>query len=118
MLELRSPSNQIRQAAFAATAATTAKVPFIQNSRVFIPLNDADAATASNHVYDSEVSGADKATGEAWAVGQAIYFNGTSKKFTTTSTDATLCGYALEPALAADTESPLFYFNSFINAGA
>jgi hypothetical protein len=108
MLELRSPSNQIRQVAFAATAATTAKVPFIQNSRAFIPVNDADAAAVSNHVYRSEVSGADKATGEAWAVGQAVYFNATTSKFTTTTTGATLCGYALEPALAADTVSPLF----------
>lgn len=116
MLELRSPSNQIRQAAFAATAAATAKVPFIQNSRVFIPINDADAAAKSNHVYRSEVSGADKTTSEAWVVGAPIYFNGTSKKFSTTATGATLCGYAIEPALAADTVTPLFYFDSFINA--
>lgn len=114
MLELRSPSNQIRQAAFAATAATTAKVPFVQNSLVFIPINDADAATESNHVYRSEVSGADKATGQAWAVGAAIYWDDSAKKFTTTATDNTKCGIALEPALAADTESPLFYFDSFI----
>lgn len=116
MLELRSPSNQIRQAAFAATAAAVAKVPFIQNSRVFIPVNDADAGAQSNHVYDSEVSGADKTTGEAWVVGAPIYFNGTTKKFSTTATGATLCGYALAPALAADTATPLFHFYSFINA--
>lgn len=113
MLELRSPSNQIRQAAFAATAATVAKTPFVQGGKVFIAVNDADAAAKSNHVYDSEVSGADKATGEAWAVGAAIYWDDTAKKFTTTATDNTLCGYALETALAADTVTPLFHFYSF-----
>lgn len=113
MLELRSPSHQIHQASFAATAETVAKVPFVQNSHVFIPINDADAAAESNHVYASEVSGADKATGEAWAVGQAIYFDADAKKFTTTATDNTKCGYSLGTALAADTVTPLFAFNSF-----
>lgn len=114
MLQLRSPSDQIKQAAFAATNAATAKVPFVENSKVFIPVNDADAATKSNHVYESEVSDAPKATGEAWTVGTAIYWDNTNKKFTTTTTSNTKCGVALAPALAADTVTPLFKFDSFI----
>jgi predicted RecA/RadA family phage recombinase len=113
MLQLRSPSDQIKQAAFAATGATTAKTPFVQNAKAFIPVNSADAAAASNHVYESEVSDAPKATGEAWAVGAVIYWDDTNKKFTTTATSNTKCGYALAPALAADTVSPLFKFDSF-----
>ena len=113
MLELRSPSNQINQARFAATNATVAKTPFVQNSRVFIPINAADAATESNHVYRSEVSDADKTTGEAWAVGAAIYWNDTTKKFTTTSSGNTACGFALATAVAGATTTPLFLFSSF-----
>lgn len=113
MLELRSPSLQIKQVAFAAALATVAKIPFLENSKAFIPINSADAAEQSNHVYESEVSGADKATGEAWAVGAKIYWDNTAKKFTTTATSNTLCGYALGAALAADTVTPLFKFDSF-----
>lgn len=113
MLQLRSPSNQINQASFAATGATTAKTPFLQNGNVFIPINSADAGVASNHVYQSEVSDAPKTTAEAWAVGAAIYWNDTTKKFTTTSSGNTACGFALATALAADTVSPLFLFKSF-----
>ena len=93
-MQLRSPSDQIRQTAFAATAATTAKTPFVENSKVWIAVNDADAATKSNHVYDSEVSGGAKATGEAWSVGQAIYWDNTAKNVTTTSSGNTLIGAA------------------------
>lgn len=113
MLELRSPSNQINQARFAATGATVAKIPFVQNTKVFIPINSADAATESNHVYRSEVSGADKATGAAWAVGDRIYWDDTAKKFTKTSTDNTACGWSLGTALSGDTVTPLFLFETF-----
>ena len=112
-LQLRSPSDHIRQATFAATNATVAKVPTVHNSRAFIPLNSADAATSNEHVYLSEVSGAPKATGEAWTTGQAIYWSAANTNFTTTSSGNTACGYALAPALAGDTVTPLFLFTSF-----
>lgn len=112
-LQLRSPSNRIKGASFAATGATVAKVPFVENGKVFIPMNSADAATLNEHVYESEVSGGDKATGAAWAVGDDIYWDATAKKFTKTSTDNTKCGVALAPALSADTVAPLFLFKSF-----
>lgn len=113
MLQLRSPSNQVKVARFAATGATVAKTPFVQNSRVFIPMNDADAATDGEHVYVSVVSDAPKAAAEAWAVGAPIYWNNTNGNFTTTSTGAVLCGHAIATAEAADTVTPLFQFNSF-----
>ena len=112
-LELRSPSGQVFGNQFAASGATVAKVPHVHNSKVFIPMNSADAAALNEHVYQSEVSGAPKATGEAWNVGQAIYWDNTNKRFTTTSSGNTACGTALAPALAGDTETPLFLFKSF-----
>lgn len=112
-LQLRSPSGQVFGAQFAATGATVSKVPHVHNSKVFIPMNSADAATSNEHVYQSEVSDAPKATGEAWTVGQAIYWDNAAKKFTTTSAGNTACGTALAPALAADTVTPLFLFKSF-----
>ena len=112
-LQLRSPSNQIRGLQFAATGATVAKVPHVHNARVFIPMNSADAAASNEHIYDSEVSGAPKATGEAWTVGQAIYWDNTNKRFTTTASGNTACGLALAPALAGDTVTQLFLFQSF-----
>lgn len=113
MLQLRSQSDQIRQATFAATLATVAKVPQVHTARVFIPLNDADAAASNEFVYDSEVSGAAKQTGEAWAVGQAIYWSVANQNFTTTVGSNPKVGYALATALSGDTVTPLFAFNSF-----
>ena len=113
MLQLRSDSGQVFQSRFAATGATTAKVPFVQGGKAFIPLNSAAAGVAGEHVYQSEVSDAPKTTGEAWAVGQKLYWDATAGKFTTTATDNTLCGYALQAAAAADAVSPIFMFNSF-----
>lgn len=113
MLQLRSQSDQIRQATFAMTLATVAKVPQVHNSKLFIPLNDADAGASNEHVYESEVSGGAKATGEAWTVGQAIYWSVANQNFTTTVGSNPKAGFALAPALAGDTVTPLFKFDSF-----
>lgn len=113
MLQLRSDSGQVFQSRFAATGATTAKVPFVQGGKAFIPLNSAAAGVPGAHVFQSEVSDAAKATGEAWSVGQKLYWDATNAKFTTTATGNTLCGYALQAAAAADTTAPIFLFNSF-----
>lgn len=43
-----------------------------------------------------------KATGEAWALGAALYWDNTAKKFTTTTTSNTLAGVAESAALSAD----------------
>jgi predicted RecA/RadA family phage recombinase len=112
-LQLRSDSGQVFQTRFAATAATVAKVPFVENGKAFIPLNSAGAGESNEHVFQSEVSDAPKASGEAWAVGAKLYWNDTTKAFTTTAAGAVLCGYAVQPAQAAATVSPIFLFNSF-----
>ena len=111
-LQLRSPSNQIIGAMFAAVAATVAKVPFVQQGKVAIPLNAAGAGVTNEHVVQSEVSGAPKAPAEAWAPLQTVYWDDTNKRFTTTASGNTACGYALAAALAADTVTPLFLFKS------
>lgn len=113
MLQLRSDSGQVFQTRFAATLATVAKVIHVHNAKAFIPLNSADAGASNEHVFQSEVSDVAKATGEAWAVGQLLYWDNTNKRITTTSAGNTLCGQALQPALAPDTVSPIFLFNSF-----
>ncbi len=113
MLQLRSDSGQVFQTRFAATGAVQAKVPFVQGGKVFIPLNTELAGASGEHVYQSEVSDAPKATGEAWAVGASLYWDNANKRFTTTSASNTLCGVAIQPAAAGDTVSPIFLFNSF-----
>jgi len=113
MLQLRSDSGQVFQTRFAATLATVAKVPFLENTKVFIPLNSELAGASGEHVFQSEVSDAPKAAGEAWLVGADLYWDNTNKRFTTTATGNTKCGKALQPAAAADTVSPIFLFNTF-----
>lgn len=111
-LQLRSPQHQIRAAKFAHSAATVGKTPVVIGGKAVIPMDDADANIVNSFVFDSEVSGAPKATGEAWAFGTAIYWNATNGNFTTTAASAVACGYSLGAALAADTVTPLFLFKS------
>lgn len=113
MLQLRSPSNLIKMLTASLAAATTAKVPTVTGTQAFIPMNTADAAAQNEYCYESEVSDAPKTTGEAWAIGQAIYWNASAGEFTTTSSGNTLCGHALATALSGDTTTPLFAFDSF-----
>lgn len=112
-LQVRSPGNQIKTTRFAHSGAVTRKVPVLISSRVYIPLESAGANEATDLVYDAEVSGGVKATGEAWTIGGAVYWDNANSRFTTTSSGNTLCGRALEAALAGDTVTPRFQFNSF-----
>jgi predicted RecA/RadA family phage recombinase len=112
-LQVVSPGNQIKTTRFAHSAATTSKVPVVINSRVYIPLNTAAANAENEYAYEAEIVGAAKATGEAWAVGQAIYWSAANSNFTTTLTGNTLCGNALAPAVAGATVAPRFQFNTF-----
>lgn len=113
MLQIRSPSHQIFATRFAPSGATTAKVPHLFNTRVWIPLNSKGAGVANELAYACEVSGGVKLAGEAWTPGQNIYWDNGNSRFTTTVGSNTLCGKALEAALSADTVTPLFAFNSF-----
>lgn len=44
-----------------------------------------------------------KATGQAWTVGQKIYWDNTNKRCTTTATGNTFIGHATSAAAASDT---------------
>lgn len=112
-LQVRSPGNQIKTTRFAHTSGVTRKAPVVISSRVYIPLDSAGANVEAEYVYEAEISGAAKAAGEAWAVGQAIYWSSANSNFTTTSAGNTLCGNALAAALSGDTVTPRFQFNSF-----
>lgn len=65
-----------------------------------------DAASAASvvgyvrGVYDVTAEGA--GSGQAWAVGDKIYWDDTNKRFTKTSTSNTLAGYAVLAKLTAD----------------
>lgn len=112
-LQLRSPSDQIRLASLVLAVATTAKVPIVTQTRAAIPLNTAASNEQNEFVYRSEISGGPKATGEAWAPFQPIYWSAANGNFTTTAGGNTKCGFALAAALAGDTVTPLMFFDSF-----
>lgn len=112
-LEIVSPSELVKNVGFAHTAPTVAKEPIVIGGRVMIPLNTMAANERNAFVYETEILNAPKASGQAWAVNAPVYWNATARNFTTTATDNTLCGHVLQPALAADTVSPLIAFNTF-----
>ena len=111
-LQIRSPANQIKTTQFAHSAATTPHVPVLHNSKVFIPTDVADANAPNGYVYDAEISGAPKDPATAFDAGTKVYWDNTNARFTATATSNTLCGYALEAMLAADTTTGLIAFNS------
>lgn len=113
-LQNRTPTGQEKTIQFAHTAATVAKEPVVSNSRVFIPLNSADADATNAFYFSAQISDAPKAAGAAWAVGDALYWDASAKAFTKTSTANTACGYALAAAASADTVSGLIEFNAFV----
>lgn len=103
-LRVASPSEQTKTRQFAQSAAVAAAlVPTVISSKVFIPLNESDADADNAYVTEARIADADKATGEAWTMGAKLYWDDTAKKFTTTATANTLCGYAAAPAASADT---------------
>jgi predicted RecA/RadA family phage recombinase len=113
MVEIVDASELVRSVGFAHTAATTGHEPIVINSRVWIPLNDKAADERNAFVHRSLVSNAPKATGAAWAVGDALYWDATAKQFTKTTTSNTLCGFAVEARASGDTTSGLIEFDSF-----
>ena len=112
-LEIVDASELVRNVGLAHSAATTKRVPIVINSKVCIPLNTSDADERNAYAYEALIDGADKTTGEAWAFLAPLYWNDTTKKFTTTSSGNTLCAWALEPKLSADTAGGLVQFRSF-----
>jgi len=113
MLQNRTPTGQEKTVQFAHTAATTAKVPVIANALAWIPMNDADADVLNAFYFEAQVSGVAKASGEAWSIGDALYWDATNKCLTRTTTSNTKCAHALAAAASSDTVSGLVFFNTF-----
>lgn len=116
MLNIASPSEQVKNAGFAHTAATTAKTPIVIGGKVLIPLNTAAANERNAFVYESEIDNAPTETAVAWGVNDALYWDATNGRFTKTATGNTLCGRALQPKDAAAAVSGLIAFNAYAAA--
>lgn len=112
-IQVRSPSVLIKTLNHAHSGATTSKVPVVIGTHVYLPLNDADAAEANAYVYEAEISGADTPAAQAWALGDAIYWDAGNAQLTNVAGANVLCGFAIEAKLAADTVCGLVAFNAF-----
>lgn len=66
------------------------------------------ASAAEGQQYTLQIYGAfsdlPKTTGQAWAVGDMLYWDATNSLFTKTVGSNTFAGYAYEAALSADTK--------------
>lgn len=113
MVEIVDATELVRSFGHAHSGACTAHEPIVINSRVFIPQNTTGASERNAFVHRALVSNAPKASGAAWAIGDALYWDATAKNLTKTSSGNTLCGFAVESRLSADTTSGLVEFNSF-----
>lgn len=112
-LQNRSQPGQEKIVQFASTGATVAKVPAVYNALAWIPLNTADANVANAFFYRAVISDAPKNSGEAWSVGDLLYWDAGAGKFTKTVGSNVKCGRVLTAALSADTVSGLIDFNTF-----
>lgn len=111
--EIVSPSLRNASTQFAHTAATVRRQPFVNNAKAWLPADTNLADVAGAHYFTAEITGAPKATGEAWVNGSLLYWHPTNLNFTTTSTGATKAGYALEAATSGATTGGLVLFNTF-----
>ena len=88
----------------AHTAATVSKTPLVINSKVVIPLNDAEADIENSFVYRAPKVRVAKAAAQAWVPGTLIYFSTAGGVFSTSPTSNLLCGRIAESADTADVE--------------
>lgn len=106
--EILCSSTGLRQLKAVHSAATVAHVPvLLAAGLVAIPVEGADAGEQNTFNHEVECLAVDKAAGQAWAGGAKIYFNNAAKNFTTASSGNTLCGYAVQPAEAADVRGQI-----------
>lgn len=92
---------------FAHSGATVEGTFYLINGVVLLALNDADANADNVFVHDADKVRVPKNAGEAWSVGDKLYWDDTNKEFTVTATANTLAGYAAEEAASADTEGKM-----------
>lgn len=88
----------------AHSSATTAKGFYVINGRVCLAQNDADADADNVFTYEANKVRVPKATGEAWAFGEKVYYDVANGEFNKSATGNTLAGIAIEAAESADTE--------------
>lgn len=115
-LNIASPSELVKNAGFAHSAATVARTPIVIGGQVFIPLNTAAENVRNAFVYEAEVDNAPTDTGAAWTPGDALYWDATNKVLTKTSSGNTIFGHALQPKASGAAVSPLVAFNAFAAA--
>jgi len=83
-------------------AAQVSGKPFVQGAQLLVPITDgAIGATVAVHYHCRGTF--DKTTGEAWTANALLYWNNSTKKFTTTSAGNTLRGCAAASAASGDT---------------
>lgn len=111
MLEIRSPTAQIETVNLTHSAAVTSKTPVVVNSKVVIPLDDADASAEATYVRRAVISDAPMAAVTPAALAPC-YWDDTAKVFTNVVGTNVLCGYFLE-AVASGAVTGLIAFDSF-----
>lgn len=115
MLNLSSPSAEIRDEALAAPVAVTNRVPVVINGKVMIPLSTAAIGELVAFVIFSQVELAPKNPAEAFTANAPVYWDAANNHFTVTAASGTLCGHVAQPADAAATECDIT-FNSYAAA--
>lgn len=88
---------------FPILAAVTSGTPVLYGTKLLVPLVSSSTvgdviAHKTNGIFEFS-----KTTGEAWAVGAALYWNDTTKKLTTTASGNTLVAWAVLPYAAGAT---------------
>lgn len=87
-------------------AAVVSGAPVLYGTKLGVPLrSETDLTQKVAHKF-AGVFLFDKTTAEAWTVGQALYWNDTTKKLTTTAGANVLVAWAADVALAAATTGP------------
>ena len=90
----------------------TATMPYDRNSGEFVLIGTSLGGVCQNTVLSGGsnqivrvgmFSGLAKATGEAWTIGNDLYWDNTNKRFTTTSAGNTKAGVAMNAAASGDT---------------
>jgi predicted RecA/RadA family phage recombinase len=86
-----------------ASTAITAGSVVKMGTLIGIALVDIPATTGKGAVMVEGVFGPlAKETGQAWAQGDALYWDAANSRFTKTTTSNTFAGYAFEPAASGD----------------
>lgn len=112
-MHISDPSQLIRSLVFAQSSAVSllndAPSVVVVSSRPWVALNDSDADADNVYAYECTLENAAKATGEAWAIGAALYWDNTNKRFTTTSSGNTAAGFAGSIQESGDTTGTVLF---------